>query len=142
MAGIMPQPADAQEQEIQKLSQEHFYNMVSVASPQISPDGREIIYTRGWIDKVNDSRRNELFIMDADGKRNRFFTRGSSPDWLPDGTRIAFLAQGKPHGKSPMATGTITGWNRPLMVRRSCSPACASMTQSIPTGSQRYIPST
>lgn len=26
---------------------------------------------------MNDSRRNELYITDADGKRNRFFTRGS-----------------------------------------------------------------
>ena len=96
MAFLMPQPATAQEKELQKLKLEHFFDMVSVASPQISPDGSEVIYSRGWIDKVNDSRRNELYIMDANGQRNRFFTRGSSPTWSPDGTRVAYLAQGEP----------------------------------------------
>ncbi len=88
----------AASQEANKLELTHFFDMISVSGPQISPDGKEIIYTRGWIDKVNDSRRNELYIMDADGERNRFFARGSSPVWSPDGSRVAYLAQGEPRG--------------------------------------------
>lgn len=89
-------PATAQE--VNTLELEHFLDMVSVSNPQLSPCGKEVIYTRGWIDKVNDSRRNELYMMDADGSRNRFFTRGSNPQWSPDGSRIAYLAQGEPRG--------------------------------------------
>jgi Tol biopolymer transport system component len=34
--------------------------------------------------------------MSADGTKNRFLATGSSAIWSPDGTRIAFLAEGKP----------------------------------------------
>jgi dipeptidyl aminopeptidase/acylaminoacyl peptidase len=85
-------------QEKSKLQLEQFFDIINVADPKLSPDGKEIIYTRGWIDKVNDSRKNELYIMDADGTKNRFFTKGSSASWSPDGSRIAYMAQGEPSG--------------------------------------------
>ncbi len=85
-------------QEKIKLSLEHFLDIEAVANPVISPDGKEIVYTRTWTDKVNDRRVNELWIMYADGSRNRFFTRGGAPSWSPDGTRIAYLAPGEPRG--------------------------------------------
>ncbi len=89
-------PATAQEKRTLEL--EDFFDMVGVSGPRISPDGKEIIYTRSWTDKVNDRRRSDLYIMDVDGSRNRFFTSGSSPEWSPDGTRVAYLSQGEPRG--------------------------------------------
>jgi dipeptidyl aminopeptidase/acylaminoacyl peptidase len=90
--------SDSIAQEKSKLQLEQFFDVINVADPKLSPDGKEIIYTRGWIDKVNDSRKNELYIMDADGTKNRFFSKGSSASWSPDGTRIAYMAQGEPSG--------------------------------------------
>ena len=69
-----------------------------VSDPQISPDGRQIVYTRRWVDKMKDRWTSSLWTMDADGGRNRFLTEGSSPRWSPDGTRIAFVEEGDPKG--------------------------------------------
>src|SRR5687767_11522423 len=63
-----------------------------VSDPQISPDGKVIVYTRGWVDKINDRWESAIWVMSADGSRNRFLVKGSSPIWSPDGTRIAYIA--------------------------------------------------
>ena len=46
-------------------------DMESVSNPRISPDGSKIVYTRGWVDKVNDRRESSLYMMNADGSRKR-----------------------------------------------------------------------
>ncbi len=81
-----------------KLTLDMYMDMETVAEPQISPDGRQIVYARGWIDKVNDRHKTALWILNADGSRMRFLVEGSSPRWSPDGTRIAYLADGEPKG--------------------------------------------
>ncbi|MFZ5624092.1 MAG: S9 family peptidase [Gemmatimonadota bacterium] len=70
----------------------------TVGEPRLSPDGTQIIYTRRWINKLEDRWESALWIMNADGSRNRFLTKGSGAVWSPDGTRIAFLAEGEPKG--------------------------------------------
>lgn len=69
-----------------------------VADPQVSPDGSRVIYTRSWVDRMEDRWRSETWIVHADGSRNRFLGPGSSARWSPDGTRIAYLDEGKPSG--------------------------------------------
>ena len=61
-----------------------------VANPQLSPDGSQIIYTRSWVDRINDRRDSEVYIMNSDGSRKRRLTEGSSPKWSPSGDRILF----------------------------------------------------
>jgi dipeptidyl aminopeptidase/acylaminoacyl peptidase len=90
--------AAAQPRETRKLQLEQFFDIESVSNPRISPDGSQIVYTRGWVDRVNDRRSSALWIMNADGSRNRFLTNGSGAIWSPDGTRIAFTREGEPSG--------------------------------------------
>ncbi|PCI64031.1 MAG: peptidase S9 [Kordiimonadales bacterium] len=76
-----------------------FLDFETVGGPQISPDGKQIIYTRGRIDKKKDRRASVLWIMNVDGSRNRQLTSGFNANWSPDGTRIAFVkpdAEGQP----------------------------------------------
>ncbi|MEM7417528.1 MAG: S9 family peptidase [Gemmatimonadota bacterium] len=80
------------------LSLEHYMDMESVGSPQISPDGARIVYTRGWVDHVNDRRESSLWLMNADGTRSRHLLDGGGARWSPDGSRILFTAPGEPSG--------------------------------------------
>ncbi len=70
----------------------------TVADPRISPDGSQVVYTRRWVNKQEDRWESALWIMDASGSRNRFLTKGSGAVWSPDGTRVAYLAEGEPKG--------------------------------------------
>jgi dipeptidyl aminopeptidase/acylaminoacyl peptidase len=81
-----------------RLTLDLYLELETVSEPQLSPDGRQIVYTRGWIDKLNDKRESALWIMNADGSRNRFLVKGRNARWSPNGDRIAYLADGEPKG--------------------------------------------
>lgn len=91
-------PAALAQNQRDRLTVDLFLDWEYVNSPQISPDGSQIVYTRRWPDKVNDRFESEVWMMDADGSRNRFLTKGSQPVWSPDGKRLAYVAQGQPTG--------------------------------------------
>jgi dipeptidyl aminopeptidase/acylaminoacyl peptidase len=86
------------QQNQKKLTLDLFLDWEYALAPQISPDGSQIIYTRRWTDKINDKYENDVWIVNADGTRNRFLLKGSSPVWSPDGKRIAYIAPGQPQG--------------------------------------------
>ncbi|PYP75406.1 MAG: S9 family peptidase [Gemmatimonadetes bacterium] len=69
-----------------------------VAEPEISPDGSQIVYTKRWVNRIEDRWESALWMVSADGTRNRFLAKGSNAVWAPDGTRIAYLAEGEPKG--------------------------------------------
>ena len=93
--GVLPSLA-AQTKE--RLTLADYLDFEDAQDPRASPDGKQVIYTRRTIDKINDRWDNALWIVNADGAKHRFLLKGGSARWSPDGSRIAFVADGQPAG--------------------------------------------
>lgn len=78
------------------LRMEDIFEVEIAGDPQISPDGRRVVYVRQRADIMTDSRFSNLWIVGSDGSGHRPLTTGdfndSSPRWSPDGTRLAFIS--------------------------------------------------
>ncbi len=98
LTAVWSLPAFAQQPKSDRLTIDQYLEWEDVQAPRLSPDGKQIIYTRRWIDKINDRWESSLWIMNADGSRNRFLVNGGSVEWSPDGQRIAYLTRGEPSG--------------------------------------------
>src|SRR5688572_31732671 len=101
LAALLLIPSSARAQETASdslLTVNHYLDWEQVADPQVSPDGSQIVYTRRWVNKIDDRWDSGLWIMNADGSKNRFLAKGSSARWSPDGTRIAYFTDGEPKG--------------------------------------------
>lgn len=71
-----------------------YLDFEKVSDAQISPDGKQIIFTRQWVDKKRDRMASALWIVESDGSRPRFLIEGSNAEWSPSGDRIAYLGMG------------------------------------------------
>src|SRR5262245_27498041 len=83
--------------EKQPLQLQDVFQIEFASDPQISPDGKQIVYVRNFMDVMKDRRRSNLWIIHADGRDHQALTTGTandaSPRWSPDGTRIAFVSR-------------------------------------------------
>jgi dipeptidyl aminopeptidase/acylaminoacyl peptidase len=72
--------------------------LVAVGGPQVSPDGKWVLYTVSKIDTVADKRVTDLWMVSWDGAQDIQLTYGvdtsvSAPRWSPDGKYISFLSE-------------------------------------------------
>jgi dipeptidyl aminopeptidase/acylaminoacyl peptidase len=79
-----------------KLTAMDEFQLQIAGDPQISPDGKKIVYVRRFADPMSDKRYSNLWIINSDGSDHRPLTTGNrsdtSPRWSPDGSRIAYLS--------------------------------------------------
>jgi dipeptidyl aminopeptidase/acylaminoacyl peptidase len=80
------------------LTTEHYLDWERVSDAQISPDASRVVYTRQYVNQLEDKWESALWIVNADGTQHRFFAKGSAARWSPDGKRILYLAEGEPKG--------------------------------------------
>ena len=70
--------------------------MQRISDPQLSPDGKRVVFVVRTTDLEANRGRTDLWIVDADGKNLRQLTshaeNESSPRWSPDGRSIYFIA--------------------------------------------------
>lgn len=84
----------SQSQNQTELQLTDIFDYEYVSDPQISPDGKKIIYVRNFKDIMTDRNLSNLWIVNSDGTRNRPLTSGNqndfAPRWSPDGSKIIF----------------------------------------------------
>lgn len=80
------------------LKVEQWFDYERVGGARISPDGKNIIYTRSHVDQINDRFKGEMWIMNVNGSKNRFLTKGGGAAWTPSSDRIAFTKRAGKEG--------------------------------------------
>jgi dipeptidyl aminopeptidase/acylaminoacyl peptidase len=70
---------------------------VRVSEPQLSPDGKTVVYVRTTTDGTTGQRNPDIWSVPADGSATPKLLIGgekseSSPRFLPDGSRLAFIS--------------------------------------------------
>ncbi|MFN0122657.1 MAG: S9 family peptidase [Blastocatellia bacterium] len=81
---------------ITRLTINDVFNLETANDPQISPDGKRIVYVRGFSDIMTDLRKSNLWIINTDGTEHRPLTTGNyndtAPRWSPDGAQILYVS--------------------------------------------------
>jgi dipeptidyl aminopeptidase/acylaminoacyl peptidase len=72
------------------------FGLEYTADPQISPDGKMIIYRRTGFDIMQDKSKGNLWLISTDRKKHYKLTSRevseSTPRWSPSGDRLAFVS--------------------------------------------------
>jgi dipeptidyl aminopeptidase/acylaminoacyl peptidase len=115
-------------------------NIPRLADPELSPDGRMVIYTRGDADWKANRRVNHIWRVAVDGGEPVQLTFGadgeSSPRWAPDGKTIAFTAK---RGDDEFAQIYLLPIDGGEARRLTTHPSAVSEISWLPDGSGLYF---
>src|SRR5262245_11755149 len=79
-----------------KLTAMDVFQLEFAGDPQISPDGKRVVYVRQFCDVMTDKRYSNLWIVNADGSDHQPLTTGNhsngSPRWSRDGKRLIYVS--------------------------------------------------
>ncbi|HEY8503099.1 MAG TPA: S9 family peptidase, partial [Gemmataceae bacterium] len=92
---LLAAPAPAAEK--RPMTVEDLLAFKRVSDPQISPDGRWVVYAVGTVNLDENKITSSLWLASTDGGRVRQLTNApgksdSQPRWSPDGSQILFTS--------------------------------------------------
>jgi len=97
-------PLSAQAPAKRPLAIDDVYRIQEVGGPQVSPDGKWIVYTVTGMDREADKLRSAIWMVNWEGTQDLRLTYGpdsdSTPRWSPDGRYLAFLSARPAEGKA------------------------------------------
>ena len=98
-ASLLPAVVAAQSVPRRAMTFEDFASVRAVADPQVSPDGRTVLYTVRVVDVDGNRRIARTFAMPTGGGAAREFpsadVNATEARWSPDGRRVAYVAGGQ-----------------------------------------------
>ncbi|MBT9259380.1 MAG: S9 family peptidase [Clostridiales bacterium] len=89
------------------ITPEDLFQMVWVGDPQVSPDGRHVVYVETRVNAEKNGYESSLWLLETEGGAPRRLTWGKAPEgvtsetaprWSPDGRSLVFQSNrsGKP----------------------------------------------
>lgn len=85
---------DKKDKDSKRFTAERVFDIEYANDPQISPDGKTIVYVRHSMDRQTDTDRGDLWILDVASGSHRPLLIGGAPKggprWSPDGTRLLY----------------------------------------------------
>ncbi len=111
-----------------------------VGDPQLSPDGRQVLFTIDKADWKANRRIGHIYRINADGTGQVQLTFGdrgeSSPRWSPDGKQIAFTTRRDPDANNQIYLLSIEGGEARRLTSHPTAPG--SLTWA-PDGKSIYF---
>ena len=90
------QASSAEQIDNKYINYQDIFNLEYAASPQVSHDGKYVIYERRSMDIMTDSTRTNLWQVNVDGTNHQPLLSGKAnyrmPRFSPDGKRLAYLS--------------------------------------------------
>ena len=137
---VLSWPSPSQAQARRAMSPIDLIEVPRVLDPQLSPDGRQVLYVLERPDWKANRRIGHVWRINADGSGAIQLTQGergeTSPRWSPDGAHIAFLAR-RGESEDPQIYLLDTGGGEARQLTRH--GAAASNIQWSPDGKTIYF---
>ncbi len=111
------------------------FDLQMVSNPEISPDGKLVIYEKHQFDVMTDKRMSNLWLIGVDGKGHQPLTSGKKShggvQWHPEGDRFLYVSSEE--GSSQLFVYWLDSGRKASITNLSHSP---SQVQWSPKGDQ------